>query len=94
MVYTSTIITFILLIGVVIYHVYLLVRKGHPCAWLGEEVNEYPLAPGQPGKMKLLSLSLKSPSLEISLQHQRKTMIRLKPKKLYAQQHLSIVKLW
>ena len=46
--YTSTIITFILLIGVVIYHVYLLVRKDHPRP--GEEVNEYPLAPVQPGK--------------------------------------------
>ena len=46
--YTSTIITFILLVGVVIYHVYLLVRKDHPR--LGEEVNEYPLVPIQPGK--------------------------------------------
>ena len=46
--YTSTIITFILLVGVIIYHVYLLVRKDHPR--LGEEVNEYPLAPVQPGK--------------------------------------------
>ena len=46
--YTSTIITFILLVGVVIYHVYLLVRKDHPRP--GEEVNEYPLAPVQPGK--------------------------------------------
>ena len=46
--YTSTTITFILLVGVIIYHVYLLVRKDHPR--LGEEVNEYPLAPVQPGK--------------------------------------------
>ena len=46
--YTSTIITFILLVGVIVYHVYLLVRKDHP--WPGEEVNEYPLAPVQPGK--------------------------------------------
>ena len=46
--YTSTIITFILLVGVIVYHVYLLVRKGHPR--LGEEVKEYPLAPVQPGK--------------------------------------------
>ena len=41
--YTSTIITFILLVGVIIYHVYLLVRKDQP----PEEVNEYPLAPVQ-----------------------------------------------
>ena len=40
--YTSTIITFILLVGVIIYHVYLLVRKDRP---RGEEANEYPLAP-------------------------------------------------
>ena len=46
--YTSTIITFILLVGVIIYHVYLLVRKDHP--WLGdlEELNEYLLVPVKP----------------------------------------------
>jgi hypothetical protein len=44
--YTSTIITFILLVGVIIYHVYLLVRKDQPRR--GEELNEYPLAPVQP----------------------------------------------
>ena len=43
--YTSTIVTFILLVGVIIYHVYLLVRKDRPH---GEDVNEYPLAPVQP----------------------------------------------
>ena len=42
--YTSTIITFILLVGVIIYHVSLLVRKDR----LPEEVNEYPMAPVQP----------------------------------------------
>jgi hypothetical protein len=43
--YTSTIITFILLVGVIIYHVYLLVRKDQSQS--GEEVitNEYLLAP-------------------------------------------------
>ena len=41
--YTSTIITFILLVGVIIYHVSLLVRKDK----LLEEVNEYLLAPVQ-----------------------------------------------
>ena len=46
--YTSTIITFILLVGVIVYYVYLLVKKDHP--QLGEEVDEYPLAPVQPGK--------------------------------------------
>ena len=42
--YTSTIITFILLVGVIIYHVSLLVRKDK----LPEEMNEYPMAPVQP----------------------------------------------
>ena len=46
--YTSTIITFILLVGVIIYHVYLLVRKGNPRP--GKEEHEYPLAPVQPAK--------------------------------------------
>ena len=41
--YTSTIITFILLVGVIIYHVSLLVRKDK----LPEEMNEYPMAPVQ-----------------------------------------------
>ena len=41
--YTSTIITFILLVGVIIYLMYWLVRKDHPQP--GEKVNEYPLAP-------------------------------------------------
>ena len=42
--YTSTIITFLLLVGVIIYHVSLLVRKNMP----RQEVHEYPLAPVQP----------------------------------------------
>ena len=42
--YTSTIITFILLVGVIIYHVSLLVRKNKP----RQEVDEYPMAPIQP----------------------------------------------
>ena len=41
--YTSTIITFILLVGVIIYHMSLLIRKDK----LPEEVNEYPLFPIQ-----------------------------------------------
>ena len=51
--YTSTIITFILLVGVIVYHVYLLVRKDQPR--LGEEVNEYPLsmAPVKSGKAEV-----------------------------------------
>ena len=48
--YTSTIITFILLVGAIIYHVYLLVRKDQP---QGEEVDEYPLAPVQPAKAEV-----------------------------------------
>ena len=48
--YTSTIITFILLVGVIIYHMYLLNRKGHPP---GVEEDEYPLAPVQPAKAEL-----------------------------------------
>ena len=39
--YTSTIITFVLLLGVVVYHVYLLIKK----AKVTVEVNEYPTAP-------------------------------------------------
>ena len=39
--YTSTMITFVLLVGVIIYHVSLLIRKDK----LPEDVNEYPLAP-------------------------------------------------
>ena len=42
--YTSTIITFFLLVGVIIYHVSLLVRKNKP----RQEVDEYPMAPVQP----------------------------------------------
>ena len=42
--YTSTIITFLLLVGVIIYHVSLLVRKNKP----RQEVDEYPMAPIQP----------------------------------------------
>ena len=45
--YTSTIIIFLLLVGVIIYHVSLLVRKDK----LPEEVNEYPLAPIQPAEV-------------------------------------------
>ena len=45
--YTSTIIIFIFLVGVIIYHVYLLVRKDCP---RGKkiEMSSYPLAPVQP----------------------------------------------
>ena len=58
--YTSTIITFILLVGVIIYHVYLLVRKDHPR--LGEEVNEYlQLAPVQPAENILTHSSVEIP---------------------------------
>ena len=48
--YTSTIITLILLVGVIIYHMYLLVRKDQP---RGEEVNEYPLILLQPAKAEV-----------------------------------------
>ena len=48
--YASTVITFILLVGAIIYHVYLLVRKDKPRR---EEVNEYPLAPVQPAKAEV-----------------------------------------
>ena len=49
--YISAIITFILLVGVIIYHVYLLVRKDQP--WQAEEVNEYSLDPVQPAEGKV-----------------------------------------
>ena len=45
--YTSTLITFILLVGVIIYHVSLLVRKDKPDA---ERLNEYALTPVQSAK--------------------------------------------
>ena len=57
--YISTIITFILLVGVIIYHVYLLVGKNQ--ARLGEEVNEHPLAPVQPTKHKVTHSVLEIP---------------------------------
>ena len=47
--YTSTIITFILLAGVVIYHVTLLTKKEKT----SEEENEYPLGPVQPASSKV-----------------------------------------
>ena len=43
--YISATITFIFLVGMIVYHMYMLVKKDHP---RGEEVNEYPLAPVQP----------------------------------------------
>ena len=58
--YTFTIITFILLVGVIIYHVYLLVRKDHPR--MGEEVNEYPLAPVQLAENILTHSSVEIPT--------------------------------
>ena len=57
--YTSTIITFILLVGVIIYHMYLLVRKYQPPA---EEVNEYPLAPVQPAKPEVTHSIIELPN--------------------------------
>ena len=47
--YTSIIITFVLLVGVIIYHVSILVKKDQ--SW-EEEVAEYPLASVQPAKLK------------------------------------------
>ena len=49
--YTSTIIIFILLVGVIIYHVYFLVRKDHPRR--GEELNEHLLASVQAVKVEV-----------------------------------------
>ena len=42
--YTSTIITLLLFVGVITYHVYLLIRKEK----IPVELNEYPLAPVKP----------------------------------------------
>ena len=42
--YTSTIITFLLFIGAIFYHILLLIKKEKP----PEDLNEYPLAPVQP----------------------------------------------
>ena len=53
--YTSIIITFILLVGVIIYHVSILVKKDQ--SW-GEEVAEYPLASVQPAKAEVTQIYL------------------------------------
>ena len=45
--YTSTIITFILFIAVIFYHVFLLIKKEKP----PEDLNEYPLSPVKPAKV-------------------------------------------
>ena len=60
--YTSTIITFILLVGGIIYHMYLLVRKDRP---QGEEANEYYLlAPlVQPAKAEVTHTVVEIPKL-------------------------------
>ena len=42
--YTSTIITFLLFIGAIFYHIFLLIKKEKP----PQDLNEYPLAPVQP----------------------------------------------
>ena len=55
--YTSTIIAFILLVGVIIYHVYLLVSKDRP----PEEVEEYLLAPLQPAKAEVTHTVIELP---------------------------------
>ena len=47
--YMSTIITFIILIGVIVYNVSLLIRKDQS----QEEVDEYSLAPVQPAKAEV-----------------------------------------
>ena len=52
--YTSTIIIFILLVGVIIYHMYLLVRMDR----LPMEVDEYPLVPVQPTQAKEVTYSV------------------------------------
>ena len=59
--YTSTIITFILLVGVIIYHVYLLVRKDHPRLGALEQLNEYLLVPVQPARNIVTHSSVKVP---------------------------------
>ena len=51
--YTSTITAFILLVGVIIYHVSLLVRKDKP-----SEMNEYLMAPVQPAKNENVTYSI------------------------------------
>ena len=67
---TSTIITFILLIGVLVYHMYLVLRKDQP---LGEDTNVYPLAPGHSAKAQAqVSHSvIEIPEPHDSFHHQR-----------------------
>ena len=70
--YTSTIITFILLVGAIIYHVYLLVRKDRPRR---EEEHEYlQLAPVQPAKAEVTYSIVEIPNLYVSLHSQKIVM--------------------
>ena len=57
MAYMSTIITFIILIGVIVYHVSLLIRKDQP----QEEVDEYSLAPVQSAKAEVTHSAIEIP---------------------------------
>ena len=58
--YVSTIITFLLLVGVITYHVYLLVRKEKTT----EETNEYSLAPLQPQVVTHSVVEIKKPQCQ------------------------------
>ena len=53
--YVSSIITLLLLVGVIVYHVYLLMRKEKTTA---EETNEYHLAPLQPANVQVVTHSV------------------------------------
>ena len=53
--YTSTVITFILLIGVLVYHMYVVLKMDQP---KGEDTNAYPLAPDHSQLLKLKCLTV------------------------------------
>ena len=55
--YISTIITFILFIGAILYHMSLLVKKERPT----EDLNEYPLAPVTPANAKVIHSVIEPP---------------------------------
>ena len=55
--HNSTIITFILFIGAIFYHVILLVKKGRPA----DDLNEYPLAPVKPANAEVTHSVIEPP---------------------------------
>ena len=57
-------------------------------------MNEYPLAPVQPGKDEVTFSVIEIPKPRDQSPTPEENNDQIEAKKLYAQQHLSIVKLW